>query len=229
MSPFTLLIILIVIIFGIGGILFWINHRLKYFFKIKITHWLILIYIFVLLASTVIVPFVSKEITLLNTQERQDEDKTYIGLTEKLENGQSEKIDKKYILAEHSFKVVDNETLAITSSPESWPYVYVKRKEDNDGKIEAVIFQEMFIIDDVDFSELLEPYEMKLVDNRLTIRPNQQNLNLSIMHSPFPVRQLANVSIMHSSSSRGDQQIYLQIPRDLKLKADENFNLRYVE
>ena len=228
MSASTLLIILALIIIGIGGLLFWLNSRLKRFFKIKITHWLILIYAFVLLAASAIVPFMSKELTELDAQERQDSEKMFSELTEKLENGQAEKIDPRYILVEHSFDA-ENQTVKIASQLESSPMIYVKRKDVNDGKIEAVIFQHPFIIDGADFSEVLEPYELTFEDNLLTIRSEQQRLKLSVMHSPFPVRQLTNVSMMHHSSSRGDQLIYLQLPRGLELKNDESLYVRYVE
>lgn len=228
MSASTLLIILALIIIGIGGLLFWLNSRLQHFFKIKIAHWLILIYAFVLLTASVVVPFMSKELTQLDARERQDSEKMFSEITGKLENGQAEKLDPRYILAEHSFDA-EGQSLKITSYLESSPTIYVKRKNVSDGKIEAVIFQHPFIIDGADFSEVLEPYELTFEDNLLTIRSKQQSLRLSVMHSPFPVRQITNVSMMHHSSSRGEQLIYLQLPSGLELEDDENLFVRYVE
>lgn len=228
MRPFTLLIILALIIIGIGGVLFWLNTRLKHFFKIKITHWLILIYTFVLLAAAAVVPFIEKDVRELNAQEQQNEEKTVSELGEKLTRGQTEQIDKKYILTEERFEGFKSQTLTITSNLENWSYLYVERKEGNDGTIEVITFQQPFLVNGADFSELWEPPEIQLQDNRLLISSNQQSLDISIMHSPFPVRQLTNVSMLQHTSSGGEQLIYLKIPRDLELKADESLYLQYV-
>jgi hypothetical protein len=230
MSPFSVLITIFLIIIGIGGILYWLNSRLKHFFKIKSTHWLILMYAFILLAASVVAPFVSTKTTEFTVQGPQEEAETVVDeLTEMVRNRQLEKIDEKYISAEHSFEGVEQQTLRLTSNLENWSHIYVDRKDVNDGKIEAVIYQPSLIIDGADFSEVLEPYEIKLEGDKLTIHSNQQAVNMAIMHSPFPVRQLTNVSMMHHSSSGGDQLIYLQIPRDLELEDAENLFVRYVE
>ncbi len=227
MSPFSVLIIIFLIIIAIGGILYWLNSRLKHFFKIKITHWLILMYTFVLLATSVAAPFVSTKTAEFTAQEPQEEAET-VGyeLTEMVKSRQLEKIDEKYISAEYLFEGVEQETLQLTSNLENWTHIYVDKKEVNDGKIEAVIYQQPLIIDGADFSEVLEPYEIELEGDKLTIRAKQKALNMAVMHSPFPVRQLTNVNMMHHSSIGGDQLIYLKIPRDLKLKTDDNLYLR---
>lgn len=229
MSPFTVLIILALIIMGIGGVLFWLNSRLKHFFKIKITYWLLLLYALVLLAASASVPFVSKEFIKLDAQEQLDKEKTFDELREDLKSGQSEKIDEKYILAEEHFEGFENQTLKITANLENWSYIYVERKDVNDGKIKLVTYQPLLMIDGADFSELLKSYEIKLKDDTLSIRSSQQDLHLSIMHSPFPVRMLTNVSMLEHHSNHGEQLIYLTIPRDLQLQADESLYLMDVE
>ena len=65
-------------------------------------------------------------------------------------------------------------------------------------------------------------------ENTLTITPKEQNIRLSISSASFPVRQFTGESIFNHSFSSGDQVLYLTIPNDLQLQADEGIMLEYV-
>lgn len=229
MRAITYFFLLIIVIIAIGMILFWLNVRLKDFFKIKITYWLVILYTFILVAASVTVPFFSNKVINIEAEEPQKQENIYNELVEKMENGHIEAIDKKYVLTEASYTGLNGDTLKLSSPPEAWFHVFVERKEANDGAIEAFIIYEPCIIDGTDFTKILEPHEIKLSGQTLTIRPKQQHSTLSIMHSPLPVRQLTNTSMMRYSSRSGDQFIYLRIPHDLRLTASDNFYLSNVK
>ena len=85
-----------------------------------------------------------------------------------------------------------------------------------------------FYIGGDDFSDKLIPYKLELSENTLTITPKEQNIRLSISTASFPVRQFTGESIFNHSFSSGDQVLYLLIPNDLQLQADERIMLEYV-
>nr|WP_295974155.1 hypothetical protein [uncultured Bacillus sp.] len=228
MRPSTILLLLILGITLIIGFLFWFNLHLKRVFKMKITYWLIAIYVFLLLAGAAAMPFIGKDMRILDTQKQQKEE-DFSFLMEKLENGQMEKIDKKYIAAENNFAGLTEPTLTITANLEGQSTLYVERKEQNDGKIKVITYQQPIIIDGMNFSELLKPYQIELNDNTLTIHSDQQSIELSIMHPPFPIRQFTAESMMNHSATDGDQFIYLKVPPDLKLQTNESLYIKEVK
>jgi hypothetical protein len=198
------------------------------FITIKITHWLLIIYIGVLLLSTAIIPFISDERMERDTKEQVDIDKAMNELDKNLREGKLDQIDDQYFLKKNIFTDYKSQTLRIVSRSEYGPQIFVKRQKSNDSTIESFTYVNGFYIGGDDFSDKLIPYKLELSEDKLTITPKEQNIRLSISIASFPVRQFTGESIFNHSFSSGDQVLYLHIPSDLQLQADEGIMLEYV-
>ena len=228
MSTFITALLPIAIILLIVGFVYFMNKVGNKFITIKITHWLLIIYIGVLLLSTAIIPFISDERMERDTKEQVDIDKEMNELDKKLREGKLDQIDDQYFLEKNIFTDYKNQTLRIVSRSEYGPQIFVKRQKINNSTIESFTYVNGFYIGGDDFSDKLIPYKLELSEDTLTITPKEQNIRLSISTASFPVRQFTGESIFNHTSSSGDQVLYLTIPSDLQLQADEGIMLEYV-
>ena len=96
---------------------------------IKITHWLLIIYIGVLLLSTAIIPFISDERMERDTKEQVDIDKAMNELDKNLREGKMDQIDDQYFLEKNIFTDYKNQSLRIVSRSEYGPQIFVKRQK----------------------------------------------------------------------------------------------------
>lgn len=228
MSTFITALLPIAIILLIVGFVYFMSKVGNKFITIKITHWLLIIYIGVLLLSTAIIPFISDERMERDTKEQVDIDKEMNELDKKLREGKLDQIDDQYFLGKNIFTDYKNQTLRIVSRSEYGPQIFVKRQKVNNSTIESFTYVNGFYIGGDDFSDKLIPYKLELSEDTLTITPKEQNIRLSISTASFPVRQFTGESIFNHTSSSGDQVLYLTIPSDLQLQADEGIMLEYV-
>ena len=85
-------------------------------------------------------------------------------------------------------------------------------------------------INEMDFSEILEPYELEKDSDSLIIHAPIQDIHVSILGPSFPIRQLSQSSIIsHYSSTRAEGIIYLRVPSDIKITSSDHVFLNYVE
>ena len=104
----------------------------------------------------------------------------------------------------------------------------MKRQKSNDSTIESFTYVNGFYIGGDDFSDKLIPYKLKLSEDTLTITPKEQNIRLSISTASFSSQTIYEDIHFNHSFSSGDQVLYLLIPNDLQLQADERIMLEYV-
>lgn len=229
MSTFIMVILPIVILITIIGFVFFTSKLGNCFVPIKFTHWLLSIYIFLLVLSTAILPFISDDRMEKEVRRQEDMDKVMDGLFSKLRQGKIDQIPYQYVLQTNRFDDYPNQTLTIALNSDHGAEILVERKTNNDDSIESFTYANGLIIDGIDFSNNLIPYSIELVDNKLTIHPIVQDIRISITSSSFPVRQFTGDSILDHSFSSRHQIIYLKIPSDLKINVDESVNLVYVK
>lgn len=198
----------------------------KKYLTIKITHWLLMIYIGVLILATIIVMIMAKDQAVINKIEQNKLEAemfdSYNVLHQKLSNGEVADIDSIYLQNEFSFNDYQNESMKIISRAEYGPQVFVERKETNDSKIEATIYSTGLVVNGNNFSHLLKPLQLDLTEEVLTITPVHQNINLAISSNNYPVRQFTGESMFENHYfSSVDSFVYLRVPKDLKLERDE--------
>jgi len=195
----------------------------------KVTHWILSIYMAVLIVATVLVPLMTDNTINQKKVDQLEMDHVWNEMDKKLGQGKIDQVDTKYLLAEMNFDVGHLKTLQLLSSKVNSTQVLLERKPSNDEKVDAFIFRKGLIINDYDFSDQLKPYQLELVDQTLRITSSQQKMNLALSSNPFPVRQFTGESIMRGHSSvHGNQVVYLRIPHDLEVVADEEIDLQYV-
>ena len=84
-------------------------------------------------------------------------------------------------------------------------------------------------MNEIDFSEILDSYEVTKKENSLHISVPIKDLHLSILSAPFPTRQLTGESIMMQSSSSTEGIVYLRVPSNLQITNSNQVFLNYVE
>ncbi|MGE7185535.1 hypothetical protein ACQKKK_16515 [Peribacillus sp. NPDC006672] len=229
MNVMTAILPIVILILIFGVFIFMVRFAGK-FATPKVTHWLLFIYIGVLLLSTAFVPFIiDGPMSQKGMEKVVDTDRELSDLYSKLNKGEIDQIDAKYLMKESNFSNHENQTIKVESSNDDGSQIFVERKTNNDDTIEAFIFGNGLIIDGYDFSSILKPYHLELMDDTLTINlPQQQDINLIITKADFPIRQFTGESIINPSFST-DQGVYLRIPNNLELIADDHVFLEFIE
>ena len=223
MITFLTTILPFAIILFFVGMFFFVQKTAKKYLTIKLTHWLLFIYIGVLLLASTMVPFISVDTMGLARMDQVEIDNEIGNLHAKLSKGKISDIDSKYLLKESSFSDYVDQSLKIVSS--GGTQVYVERMKNDDNKIEAFLYASKLIINGMLVPEEIKPYQLEINGHELTITPNFQELHVSIASSSFPIRQISGETIKHTSFSNGDQLIYLRIPKNLEITADEQVTI----
>jgi hypothetical protein len=231
MSSFGFLtaILPILIIGTMAGMFFLMFKIRNRFMTIKLTYWMLFIYAVLLLVSTAAAPFVTTEVEGDKKVKQADHDEVVSDLYSKLGSGRIAEIDPKHLKLESQFNNFAENTLNISlGSGIGGSQIFVEKKEEGDRKVEFYIYNSELLVDDIDFSEQMEPHRVELSGSHLTIIPVQQKIILSIASDSFPVRQRTGEPFMDHSFSSGGQLLYLRVPEDVKVNAGENVYLEYV-
>lgn len=206
---------------------FFIFKAGKKYFTVKVTHWMLMLYTIVLLISTAISPFITGTNVSSKIVSQKVIDQQINEIYTKIANGEIEKIDSKYLLKKEKLDLNQAQTINIISSNEYGPHIYVEKGIEGTN-FEVYVYSQALTVNGMDFSDKLEPYNIDFKDGQLSINPTIKNLDISVVASSFPVRQITGESIMNSFSSSGDQIIYMKIPKDIKVVADEPVYLEYI-
>ncbi|MFE4133116.1 hypothetical protein [Peribacillus sp. YIM B13482] len=229
MTVMTAILPLVILILIFGVFIFMVRFAGK-FATPKVTHWLLFIYIGILLLGTAFVPFIIDDSMSQKGMEKVvDTNRELSDLYSNLNKGEIDQVDAEYLMKERNFSNYQNHTIKVKSSNGDGSQIFVERKTNNDDTIEAFIFGNGLIIDCYDFSRKLKPYHLELMDDTLTINlPQQQDINLIITKADFPIRQFTGESILNPSFST-DQVVYLRIPNNLELIADDHVFLEFID
>lgn len=221
----AILPIVLVLLFGL---FFFITVKIgKKYLTIKITHWLLLIYVGVLVLATIAVPLFAQEYEKIERIEQVDSEDGMIDpfseLFSKLSNGEVTEIDPLYLQEEKHFDVYPHESIRIVPNTNNGQQIFVERVEKDDSTIEVDIYSTGLVVDGLDFSSLLKPSQVELTENILTINPIYQEFNFAIAGNGYPIRQFTGESMFeHHSFRSGDSFVYLRIPSDLEIEGNED-------
>lgn len=229
MSVIATLLPVIILIFVLYWLFFFVFRTGKKYMNVKITHWMVIIYLIVLLLSSAAIPFFSKDLTIKKVTDQNELDLNTDKLYTDLYSGDMEKVDPDYLIKKEQFRIVKNESINIVSNSEYGPRVLIEKGNNEDeNSIEINIYSEQLLIDGIDFSEKRKPYELDLNNNTLTINPTYQHLKISIASNPFPVRQFTDETIFSHGFTSGDQIIYIKAPKEVNFTAEEQIILDWV-
>lgn len=136
-------------------------------------------------------------------------------------NGTISQVDKRYISKKWTVDIHGEQLKIAVQNNEALNFqIAVERKNQNDDKIEAVLYQTRSSMNGLEVTKHIKPIGLKLVGDQLMIIPPQKNkISFSQLANVFSVNQFTGEkTFSHSSSYVGGQNIlYLKIPKDLKL------------
>ncbi|WP_404332652.1 hypothetical protein [Mesobacillus maritimus] len=216
----AILPIVLVLLFGL---FFFIAVKIgKKYLTIKITHWLLLIYVGVLVLASIDVPLFAQEHNQIERIDYKDSEDgvndPFSEIFSKLSDGQFAEIDPAYLQEKMSFDDYPNNSIKIVSNTNNGPQIFVERVEKDVSTIEVAIYSTGLVVDGLDFSSLLKPSQVELTESILTINSIYQEFNFAIAGNGYPIRQFTGESMFeHHSFRSGDSFVYLRIPRDLEI------------
>lgn len=110
-------------------------------------------------------------------------------------------------------------------------YVLVEEKDEADSTIEATVYQTPSIFDGVDITHDIDPLQMELQASRLTITAEDNELTYAYFKSEFPFSRFEKnrQPMFEEEMIKSKQVVYLRIPKNLQIRADEDINLLYVD
>lgn len=231
MSWIATFILIIIILFFIGIGYYFFYKLEKKLFTIKFTHWLLVIYLLVLVIATVIFPFMSDSKSEVAKAGEQDQEEVLNELYAHLKNGDVGAVPTQYLVVQQTFEHDQKNPLQINTTP-SEDYgipVFIEKKSENDGVIEAFVFRSALTVNEMDFSEIVEGFKLKKSADSLTIHAPTQEIHVSISGPSFPIRQLTGYNILSHTSSSTEGTIYLRVPSDLKIISSNTVYLNYVK
>lgn len=199
------------------------------FITVKVTHWLLIIYIGVLLLSMSFVHLITNNsINSREKVENWDEDQGWSKFFAAMHKGKLDLLDSNQLINEKIYNY-ENPLLnmKITGSDDQ---IYVERKDQDDGKIEARVYTNGLYISGYDFTDKIVPVNFQLMGETLNVLyPGLQTIDISVAGSEFTINQFTGQNRMNGINSRGQLAVYLKIPKSLQLNGDPNVNIQYVK
>lgn len=226
----TVLIMLFFIITIIAKVMkITVNRKGKYSYS-KRTYWVMGGYIGSLLIFTILGTFLpTNDMKVAYTS---DLEKEYTNLYNLIMQGKTDKIDRKFVDKKLTFQYDDHE-LEVVANDGYNLQIIVEKKENDDDKIEAVLYKTRSNINNMDISSLANSSDIELVGNKLVeIKPKKVKIEISQFKNPFTVRQFTSEKLFDSNGTilhQGQSILYLRIPRDLKLDIKTNSDVQFVK
>lgn len=189
----------------------------KRFVTVKMTHWLLMSYVGLLLIAMVIVPFISTDLPDQVSASEQSRNEFY----QHLGNGKIGSINPEYI-AQHKTFDYENSTLKISSNRIDGTLIYVERKDTNDGEINCFVYKRGLIINGFNFTDKLAPIHLELNKNTMNIhQPPPQDISLAMVKKEFTINQFSVENLNNETMEPDQQVIYLRVPKDLEISNDQ--------
>lgn len=219
MSILLVIAIFVVLLFGI--------IKITKFVKVKVTHWLLMIYGAVLLLSIFFVNLIVDNPALGREKvENWNEDHNWSYLYNTLHNGNIDQLEPQNLLYEETFEY-GKQSLSIQTDEGTGANIFVERKDADDGKIEAFVFTNGIIVAGYDFTDKLVPNKFQLVGDTLRVLNPQNRIEISIMREEFTINQFTGQRPINDVSSI-QLEVYLKIPKSLEINDGGNVVIEYV-
>ncbi len=204
----------------------------KKFVTIKFTYWLLLTYIGALIISLAIASFVmcdstkAREILL-----EKDIRESRVELEQRLSSGSFEQIDANYLLKQSSFEY-HQPSMQLMVNDHFISRIFIEKKEQDDGVIDAYVFSSGLYINGVNFTERIKPPTFSLNNNQFEIYPpsNHEEINISMMKNEFTISQfIGGGASFFDPIEHHESMIYLRLPKSLTIQNEEDsYFLEYV-
>lgn len=128
----------------------------------------------------------------------------------------------------------DQITIRYRGDDENAIPVRVDRKE-NDGKIEATYYQTPTYVAGIDVTPHINPVRVNMESDMLFVDlPESVSLEFTSFKKEFPMKQLTDEGFWENDDweedageTLGEQLLYLRIPENMKVNADEDLDISY--
>lgn len=221
----NLLILVVIIIAMILGVFF-----VKRYVPKKITHWLLFIYIGVLLLSMIATSVITKTSMslehekLLKNEVKLKQNQFF----ESLNNGDIEELMASNLLKLSSFEYHEPALEILTSGIGS-TRIYIERKDVDDATIEAYAFHSGIYIHGINFNGKISTPQYGLYKDKFEINIPVIDINASIIKNEFAATQFLGEWTIMETPERGQLVVYLKIPTNLEVFTETDMQLDYIK
>ena len=222
MSSFLILIVIMIAM--ILGVFF-----VKRYVPKKITHWLLFIYIGVLLLSMVATSVITKTNMALDHEKflKNEVELKKNQFFVALNSGDIEELKASNLLKLSSFEYHEPALEILTSGIGS-TRIYIERKDVDDATIEAYAFHSGIYIHGINFFGKISTPQFGLYEDKFEINIPEINIDASIIKNEFSATQFLGEWTIMETAERGQLAIYLKIPKKLEVFTETDMQLNYI-
>ncbi|CEG26519.1 hypothetical protein [Bacillus sp. B-jedd] len=195
----------------------------------KVTHWLLLCYIGILLAANLASPLMKEEKAGGGRVSMRDIERENSDFYQKIYEGKQEQIDEKYLYKKDTIKDLSFDKLNLTTEAEFGPQIIVERDSSLKNQIEIYSYRNPLFIDGFDFTEKIKALGYQIKGNNLEISPEEVKVDIGILSNSFTSRQFTGEKINDHMIQGGDSMIYMKIPDSLSLQTKGQISFVEVE
>lgn len=217
----TSILVFLPLILLIAIPLFYLFISQKVKFTAKITHWLFLGYVTILLLAMVGSYFIKGK-EFVKAEE--------IFLHPLLLEGKIEEIDKSYIMMKESIPYEGEELFIKNNAREDIYSIFIEEKEENDGKIDITMLGNINV-GGLNLTEMLKPPKIQISGEELIVSPFElQEIKVANVRNELVIIQIRPENESFSTSSNIEYPyIYLRIPKGLTIVNNPNLYIEYVK
>lgn len=186
----------------------------------KVTHWLLIGYCGLLLASLAVSPFLRAESASRELTARSNSDREWEEYNKNLYSGKLEEINKTtpgYLKKKEKVEDFKFDTLEIIFSGDFGPQILVERDGGLKNEFDVFVYRGPLVVGGLNITDKVKPLLYEINGNTLEIPSETINFNIGIQNNSYPVRQFSGDPTIFRSVSSSESTIYLKVPESLKI------------
>ncbi|QBP39740.1 hypothetical protein [Paenisporosarcina antarctica] len=188
---------------------------------------LLMIYVIVLLASTVwawAFPVSSEIVTALSSKEVNEKKQDYLRL---LTTGNGKGMDDSSIIKEWLHPINEGVFKITSKSSEEMPLnLVIKRTDDNESVVKASLYQSMVLYNQFEIQTNLDQVNIEWQNDTLEIgnqSPEITNLNLKFFDYEPITQKIMKGDFGYGEFSQNSPVLYVEVPKSIILYVDQKF------
>ncbi|MGM0834589.1 MAG: hypothetical protein ACQEV7_00415 [Bacillota bacterium] len=134
-------------------------------------------------------------------------------------------VDQKHVRSESSYSIEEKELQLAITSPDYYISIIVERDSRLKNRVETTMYASYLTVNDFDLSKEVPTPTVKLQNGTLTImQPAMLEIELKMIKKEFVYSQFTNESWLEDNgfgSTHSGPILYLKVPQDLEIKAQE--------
>lgn len=229
--PIIILILLIVLFILLSRRSYAVFPKLFYGKRIR---WTVTGYVVVLLVATFVFYIMPEPDSMEQESGMNDEDIDGWAIASQIHSAASngtvgEEFDQ-YIVQDQEIEVTDD-TYNLNQANGEPVFVFIKEKDENDGVVDATLYQTPTVIGGIDISDDIPSMNMETNPTEATLTvPEHPELEFIAYQTEFPITQFTGGdNWMHPEIQKGDNLLLVQIPRDLRLTYSTNMDVTFTD